>query len=297
MASSSTTPISICPICQDSITDEQIVRNPHEGEKVSHVFHKTCLDLWFATGQRTCPLCNVIVLDRELMRTEEGRSELLAQALRHQNRREIELILTAGSVNQLVRTQALASLIENDNLDLFDRFFDGKESFSINQIYALSELAINHDKREFLNNILAKSILNPTERGRLLFHAIFKENLPVEILDIFLRDGPIDVSLLSFVIERVVQVNRPDLLIKLLPLGDVFFLGRLKGRARELRHHEVLALLEDPRLARPASMEAHFTHLPTDSFIYCMRALLPVVLLLIIYNSISELIRMGIPQG
>lgn len=185
MASSSSIPSSICPICRDPLTDEQIVQNTHEGEKVSHVFHKTCIDLWFETGQRTCPLCNVVVLDRELMRTEEGRSELLAQALSYHNRREIEVILTAGTVNQLVRNQALSSLIENDNRELFDRFFNGKESFSIDQIYDLGLVAANCDRREILISILQKSALTPEERGHLLCRVMHRANLPLEVLDIF----------------------------------------------------------------------------------------------------------------
>jgi hypothetical protein len=295
MASSLSSSHSICPICRDSLTESQEVQNTHEGEKVTHLFHKSCLDSWFATGQRTCPLCNVIVLDKELMRTQRGRSELLTHALTHHNLREIEMILTAGSVDEAVRFQALQTFIQDDRIALFDQFFDGRSSIDSSHLLMLGSLAASCNRQEILASFLRKSRLNPEERGAVFKQAVERNPISEEILDLLISDGAFDLRTLNSAIGYAVETNRPEFLRRLLPLSDVFFLNKLKSRAKAFRHFEVLKLLEDPRLARSASIESHLINQPEEVCIGLMTGVFGIVLLFCIFNGVYELLNLEVP--
>lgn len=42
-----------CPICQDDIEDQTIIRTIN----CNHIFHHKCIDIWLETN-KNCPLCN-----------------------------------------------------------------------------------------------------------------------------------------------------------------------------------------------------------------------------------------------
>ena len=191
----------ICPICRDSILDGNPVTNAHalEDSKVVHLFHKSCLEAWVNTGHPTCPLCNVVILDRRLLRSEEGRSRLLMEATLRGNIREIEMILTAGSIDATIRGDILSYFAENDQIALFDRVYEDRELISQEQLILLGSFAIYSNRPEILEIILRKSHLSSHERGQILVDALKVQMLiglydsPVELLDRLLADGNLDL--------------------------------------------------------------------------------------------------------
>jgi hypothetical protein len=246
------------------------VVNSHEseGSKITHLFHQTCLEAWINSGHPTCPLCNVVILDRRLLATEMGRSRLLLEATFRHNVREIEMILTAGSIDAATRFNVLSFLAEDNLTVLFDRVYEEDSLIENEKLVELGAFTIYQNRPEILEILLRKSHFNEKDRGQVLIFALKVFNLIGEtdfscyLLDILLRDGSIDIASHDLAISFAVYANRPDLLMRLLPLRPIFFLKVKIQTAKWMRHEEIALLLQNPELARPASLVMHLEHKP-----------------------------------
>jgi len=171
MASAISSSDPICPICLDSMNSGLPVVNSHEpeGSKITHLFHQTCLEAWINSGHPTCPLCNVVILDRRLLATEMGRSRLLLEATFRHNVREIEMILTAGSIDAATRFDVLSFLAEDNQPVLFDRVYEEASLIENEKLVELGSFTIYQNRPEILEIYLESRILTKKIGGKSSF--------------------------------------------------------------------------------------------------------------------------------